>query len=98
MSENQNRRVENLLTGENLGHNRLFARVTVFPGRKIDFHEHHGETETYHIISGEGVYNDNGIERSAHAGDTFFCADGNGHGIQNTGSDDLVFIALIINA
>ncbi len=73
-----------------------FARITVFPGREIDYHEHHGETETYHIIAGEGVYSDNGAERAIHAGDTFFCDDGGGHGIRNTGADDLVFIALII--
>lgn len=97
MAENQNRKVENLLTGEHLGSNRLFARITVFSGREIDYLEHHAETETYHIISGEGVYDDNGTERSAHAGGTFFCADDSGHGLRNTGSDDLVFIALIIN-
>lgn len=96
MAENQNRKVENLLTGEHLGSNRLFARITVFPGMEINYHEHHGETETYHIISGEGVYDDNGAERAVHAGDTVFCDDGGGHGIRNTGSDDLVFIALII--
>ena len=78
------------------GSNGLFARITVFPGREINYHEHHGETETYHIIAGEGVYSDNGAERAIHAGDMFFCDDGGGHGIRNTGADDLVFIALII--
>ena len=94
--ENPNRKVEKLLPEERLGGNGLFARITVFPGREIDYHEHHGETETYHIIAGEGVYSDNGAERAIHAGDTFFCDDGGGHGIRNTGADDLVFIALII--
>lgn len=94
--ENPNRKVEKLLPEERLGGNGLFARITVFPGREIDYHEHHGETETYPIIAGEGVYSDNGAERAIHAGDTFFCDDGGGHGIRNTGADDLVFIALII--
>ena len=85
-----------MLPEERLGGNGLFARITVFPGREIDYHEHHGETETYPIIAGEGVYSDNGAERAIHAGDTFFCDDGGGHGIRNTGADDLVFIALII--
>ena len=66
------------------------------PGCSLGYHEHHGETETYPIIAGEGVYSDNGAERAIHAGDTFFCDDGGGHGIRNTGADDLVFIALII--
>lgn len=98
MDENQTMKVEKLLTGKRLGSNGLFARVTVFPGMKLDYHEHHSETETYHIISGEGVYDDNGVERFVHAGDTVFCADGSGHGICNTGKHDLVFIALIIKA
>ena len=65
--ENPNRKVEKLLPEERLGGNGLFARITVFPGREIDYHEHHGETETYHIIAGEGVYGDNGAERAIYA-------------------------------
>lgn len=61
MVENPNRKVEKLLPEERLGGNGLFARVTVFPGREIDYHEHHGETETYHIIAGEGVCSTNSI-------------------------------------
>ena len=67
MVENPNRKVEKLLPEERLGGNGLFARITVFPGREIDYHEHHGETETYHIIAGEGVYGDNGAERAFYA-------------------------------
>ena len=71
MVENPNRKVEKLLPEERLGGNGLFARVTVFPGREIDYHEHHRRNRTYHIIAGEGVYSDNGAERAIHAGDTF---------------------------
>ena len=67
MVENPNRKVEKLLPEERLGGNGLFARITVFPGREIDYYEHHGETETYHIIAGEGVYGDNGAERAFYA-------------------------------
>lgn len=67
MVENPNRKVEKLLPEERLGGNGLFVRITVFPGREIDYHEHHGETETYHIIAGEGVYGDNGAERAFYA-------------------------------
>ena len=34
----------------------LFAHVTIAPGAVLDDHTHHGETETYHILAGEGVY------------------------------------------
>ena len=89
--------VEKLISGEQLGDKvGLFARVTIFPGKELDYHEHHGETETYHIISGEGEYTDDSGSRMMHAGETSFCRDGGGHGIRNTGKEDLIFIALII--
>ena len=52
----------------------LFAHVTIAPGAVLDDHTHHGETETYHILAGEGVYRDNGTDCPAKPGDTFFMA------------------------
>ena len=46
---------------------KMFAEVTIAPGCSLGYHEHHGETETYHIIAGEGVYGDNGAERAIYA-------------------------------
>ena len=51
---------EKLLEGERLsGKVTLFAKVTILPGDELPYHEHHGETEVYHILSGEGIYQDN---------------------------------------
>ena len=51
---------EKLLEGERLsGKVTLFAKVTILPGDELPYHEHHGETETYHILSGGGMYQDN---------------------------------------
>ena len=75
----------------------LFARCTVEPGSELHFHKHEGESETYFILSGTGEYNDDHRRVPAKAGDTFFCGDGHGHGIKNTGDEPLVFMALIIN-
>ena len=58
---------------------KMFAEVTIAPGCSLGYHEHHGESETYYIIKGQGEYDDNGC----------------GHGIANTGDEDLVFMALI---
>ena len=45
---------EKLLEGERLsGKVTLFAKVTILPGDELPYHEHHGETETYHILSCE---------------------------------------------
>ena len=74
----------------------LYAEVTLEPGCSLGYHEHHGETETYYILSGEGIYEDNGTKIPAKPGDVFFCKDGDGHGIRNDGEEDVVFAALIL--
>ena len=38
----------------------LYAEVTIEPGCSLGYHEHHGESETYYILSGKGIYSDNG--------------------------------------
>ena len=74
----------------------MFSRVTLEPGSDLGYHEHHGETETYYLLEGKGVYNDDGSLIPVEAGDVTFCEDGHGHGVENTGDTDLVFIALIL--
>ena len=65
-------------------------------GCTLGFHEHHGETETYYILSGEGSYNDGEKSFPVKTGDVTFCPDGSGHALDNIGDTDLVFMALII--
>ena len=77
----------------------LYARVTLPPGAVLGYHEHHGNGECYFILSGEGVYDDNGVKRTVKAGDVTWTPDGSGHGLSNEdGKEDLAFMALIINA
>ena len=90
--------IEPLLTPEQLnGKCRMFAKVTILAGHELPQHSHHNETETYYILSGEGLYDDDGKKIPAKPGDTFFCADGHSHGITPLGDEPIVFIALIIN-
>ena len=93
-------KVEKILGDEILkDKNGLYARVTLAPGCSLGHHEHHGNGESYFILSGEGVYEDNGKERVVKAGDVTWTPDGSGHGISNEkGTEDLVFIALIVNS
>ena len=74
----------------------LYAEVTIEPGCSLGYHEHHGESETYYILSGKGIYSDNGELRMVEAGDVTFTPDGKGHAMTNSGDEDLVFMALII--
>ncbi|MGI5959625.1 MAG: cupin domain-containing protein [Massiliimalia sp.] len=92
--------IERLLDEQQLnGKCGLYAKVTIEPGCTLGYHEHHGETETYYILSGEGSYNDNHEANiPVAAGDVTFCPDGKGHGLDNTGDTDLVFMALIIKS
>ena len=46
-------RKEVLIDKEQMGeHCGLFGEVTLEPGAVLGYHEHHGETETYYILSG----------------------------------------------
>ena len=74
----------------------FFALATLKPGASVGYHVHTGETEMYYILSGEGEYDDNGVIVPVKAGDVTFCKNGEGHGLVNTGKEDLVFNAMII--
>ena len=75
---------------------RLFSLVQVKPGEEVEYHTHNGESESFFILSGKGVYNDNGKEVEITPGMATLTPSGEGHAIKNTGSEMLTFIALII--
>ncbi|MCI5868485.1 MAG: cupin domain-containing protein [Dorea sp.] len=88
---------EPLVSSEEVGEAcKMYAKVSLLPGSEIGYHEHHGETESYFILTGTGLYDDNGTECPAEPGDLFLCKDGAGHGIKNTGTEELSFMALIL--
>ena len=75
---------------------RLFSLVQVKPGEEVDYHMHVGESETYFILSGKGIYNDNGNKVEVTSGMVTLTPSGQGHSIRNTGDEVLAFIALIL--
>jgi quercetin dioxygenase-like cupin family protein len=90
--------ITHLLTPkEMVGKCQMFASVRIPAGSSIGVHKHVGTNETYHILNGKALYTDNGEIYEVKAGDTTFCAEGDTHGIENVGDDDLIFIALIIS-
>ena len=78
------------------GKGRLFSEVRLAPGDVFGTHAHHGDREFFLILSGEGTYNDNGTPVKVGPGDVCVCNDGEEHGMENTGSSDLRYIALIL--
>lgn len=75
---------------------RLYSLIQVKPGEEVEYHMHVGEGESFFILSGKGIYNDNGNEVDVVPGMVTFTPSGQGHSIKNTGDEMLVFIALII--
>lgn len=75
---------------------KMYAEATLAPGGEIPYHKHEGECEIYFVLSGTATYNDNGSETTVTAGDLTFTPSGESHGIKNNGSEDLVFIPLIV--
>jgi len=75
---------------------KLFSLIELKPGEEVEYHMHVGESETYFILSGHGIYNDNGNKVEAVPGMVTLTPSGEGHALKNTGDDMLSFIALIL--
>lgn len=75
---------------------KLFALVELKPGEEVQYHMHVGESETYYILSGEGIYNDNGNKIEVAPGMVTLTPSGEGHALKNTGTDLLRFVAVIL--
>jgi len=80
------------------GAGRLFARIVIeTPGDSIGQHVHEGELETYYILEGKALVDDNGEEVVLEPGDAHICVDGNYHSITNVGEGAMEFIAIILH-
>ena len=73
-----------------------FSYVEIEVGEEVPYHVHEGNAENYYIISGEGLYNDNGKELPVSDGVITFTPSGEGHALKNVGKEKLCFIALVL--
>ena len=89
-------RLTYLLDGSAEKNARMFAEVTLNPGCSIGYHQHESETEYYFIVSGTGLVNDNGTEVEVKQGASIITGNGAFHSIKNTGTEPLVFHAVIV--
>lgn len=62
----------------------------------MGLHENVGESEMYYIISGTGIYNDNGKEVEISAGSVTLTPSGESHALVNTGDEMLEFLAMFL--
>ena len=66
------------------------------PGDSIGFHKHVDNEDTYIILSGEGLFIDSeGEENIVGPQSVTIAVAGESHALQNTGTEDLIFIDLI---
>lgn len=73
----------------------MTTRLELEPGASIGYHPHTSDEEVYFIMSGEGLYCEEGESLAVKAGDIMLCRKGRSHGIENTGSGTLVIGAAI---
>jgi mannose-6-phosphate isomerase-like protein (cupin superfamily) len=84
------------VTGDRLPKNvRLASVITLEPGCSIGWHVHEKETEIFYFAQGSGVADDNGEKKAVLAGDVLVTPDGCGHAVENSGTVNLVFFAVI---
>jgi len=75
---------------------RLCAELIIPPGSGIGDHQHVDEDEIFIIQKGRGIVIDEGKETEVCAGDSILTGKGGFHSIRNTGDQDLIVTAVII--
>ena len=75
---------------------RLCAQLKISPGVSIGLHEHINEDEIFIIQQGSGLIIDGNKEVAIEAGDAILTGKGDSHSIKNTGSEDLLVTAIIM--
>jgi mannose-6-phosphate isomerase-like protein (cupin superfamily) len=74
----------------------LLAEVMLEPGSSVGYHKHEGEGEMYYILTGEGDYTEDGVTTRVSEGMVTCVYDGHSHGLKNTGSVPMTFVAVIV--
>ena len=74
---------------------RVYNMMHMLPDCKLGIHPHDGETEVFYIVSGHGIYTDDDKEIEVGPGDVTITGTGHSHALENKGSEELVYAALI---
>jgi len=66
------------------------------PGSGIGYHQHADNEELYVILSGNGIFIDEGnVEKQVGPGDMTLTLKGQSHGLTNTGNEPLRLLAIV---
>ncbi len=74
---------------------RQWGLSVIPPGCSIGKHTHTGDYEIYYFLKGKGLLDDNGEVLEVGPGDMMLCKDGDYHALENIGSEDLEYVAVI---
>ena len=78
---------------------RILVGLNAFePGQAHALHAHEGMDKVYHVIEGEGRFLLEGNEVPMQAGTLLIAPEGAPHGIQNTGTERLLVLAILAPA
>ena len=94
---------KSLLANMTVDNENKILRGRLVPGASIGYHCHADSSEVIYILSGCGkaIWNphesgsENGSEEILAAGDCHYCPMGSFHTLINTGSEDLLFFAVV---
>ena len=67
-------------------------QIVVLPGKRLSYQKHARRSEHWFVVRGRGVVTLNGEKRLVAPGVAVDIEQGASHRMENTGSDDLVFV------
>jgi quercetin dioxygenase-like cupin family protein len=76
---------------------RLYARITIAPGKSIAYHRHDDEMESFYVARGTCRMEDNGDTVHLKEGDVLITPHGQEHAVYNDSNEPVELIALIIS-
>ncbi|MCF7936326.1 MAG: cupin domain-containing protein [Synergistales bacterium] len=76
------------------GRFKMVAKIDLEPGASVGEHLHASDEEVYYILSGSGVFLEDGTEHALRPGDVTVTRSGGRHGIR-AGDEGLSFLAVI---
>ena len=68
----------------------------IHPGCSIGYHKHETSDDINYVLSGQGKAICDGVEEILHSGTCYICRKGSSHGIENTGTEDLILLTIVV--
>jgi mannose-6-phosphate isomerase len=69
-------------------------RILIYPGKRLSLQRHHQRSEHWYILNGEALITLNDRTLKVHEGQSIDIQQEELHRIENTGSNDLIFIEI----